>query len=392
MSRQSREGFLCILLCGVLVLSAPAMAGIVLFTAGSDQISSVGVLNIAQDPQGNLYFGTDNGLSFYDGIWHITHMTYGSPGTGLLSDHILALAFDSHRNLWIGYPNGLQRLEGGSFVTIQDQQMLKSLDIHALLRRDNEMWVAAGNAGIHRYLDGTWRWFQPGGPEGLGCNYVTAMATDPSDDTLYIGCREGIWFTGGAGGSVDFSPLVIPGFEPDSLRGIRGDPFGGVYIFNASAVLHYSQGAGVSMVVAPGDLMGIDITDLGIDPDGTLWISTNYGIYAWEGGVKDHLDAASGIRNNGVKKIFIDSSDRLWFVTPQNVGFFNITRKADTSGSVIPITLYPRLTTPESTPAPQNTPALSFSEIQVPTAPAESGPFADLLGSILRFLGQLLPR
>jgi hypothetical protein len=59
------------------------------------------------------------------------------------------------------------------------------------------------------------------------------------------------------------------------------------------------------------------------------------------------------------------------------------------------VTLYPLPTTPGPsgvTPAPQITPALSFNEIPVTVTPTEVGPFGDLLGSILRFFGQLLHR
>ncbi len=395
MGLRIRERSLCIVLCWILVVSAPAMAEMVLFAAGPEQISSVGVLDITENFHGGLYFGTDNGLSFYDGIWHITHMTYGDTSKGLLSDHILALAFDQHGNLWIGYPNGLQRLEGDTFVTIRDQQLLKALDIHDLLRRDGEMWVAAGNAGIHRYLDGAWRWFQPGGHEGLGCNYVTSMATDPARDTLYVACREGIWFTDGTGESVAFSPLVKPELIPDPVRGIRGDPFGGIYIYNASAILHFTPPDRWEIPVTSQDLLpGITINDLGVGSDRTLWIATNNGIYAWKDGqVGGYLDTTTGIRNNAVKKIYIDSSQRLWFVTPENVGFSRIQENTEENGSVIPITTFDlpmNAPAPILTPGPLITPSISIQGY--PEKPAGlSDPLAGLLEAIRSFFKRFFP-
>ncbi|MDD1666178.1 MAG: hypothetical protein LUQ23_01410, partial [Methanomicrobiales archaeon] len=96
MGQLRSAGILVILLCGMLPAAfVPAAAELQFFAAGPEQISSVGVLDIAQDPGGNIYFGTDNGLSFYDGTWHITHWSYGQGDTGLLSDHILALEYDS---------------------------------------------------------------------------------------------------------------------------------------------------------------------------------------------------------------------------------------------------------------------------------------------------------
>jgi hypothetical protein len=393
MGLRNRAGSLSIILWGILALSAPAMAGIVTFTAGSDQISSLGVLDITEDIHGSLYFGTSNGLSFYDGAWHILHMTYGDPEKGLLSDHVLALEFDHEGDLWIGYPNGLQRLEGDSFVTVRDQQLLKSLDIHELLRRDREMWIAAGNSGIHRYLDGSWRWFGPGGIEGLGCFFVTSMATDPARGTLYISCGDGIWFTDGTGESVTFSRLPPAGLIPESVRGILGDPFGGVYIFSSSSVVHYTPEDQARTIINPGDLTpGIDITDIAVDPDGALWVATNNGIYAWDAGVKDHLDASKGIRNNAVKKIHIDSGDRLWFVTPENVGFFQITRTAGTGNPVIPITTFslPTTTPAPPTPPPQITPGISIQGFpEQPTGPSD--PLTGFLDALWSFFRGFFP-
>lgn len=392
MGQRNVERTLCIILCGILAVSAPAMAEIVTFTAGSDQISSVGVLDIAQNLHGDLYFGTDNGLSFYDGAWHISHRTYGDTSKGLLSDHVLALEFDHEGNLWIGYPNGLQRLEGDSFVTIRDQQMLKSLDIHALLRRDREMWVAAGNAGIHRYLDGAWRWFQTGGHEGLGCNYVTTMATDPARDTLYVACKEGIWFMDGTGDPVAFSPVVKPGLIPEPVRGIHGDPFGGIYIYNASAILHFTPTDQWGIPITSQDLLpGIEINDLGVGSDRTLWIATNNGIYAWKDGqVRGHLDTTTGIRNNAVKKIYIDSSERLWFVTPENIGFSRIKENPEVNGPLIPITTFELPTTtpaPIFTPEPRITPGISIQGY--PEKPAST---PDPLTGFLEALGSFFKR
>lgn len=374
------------------------MAEIVLFAPGSDQISSLGVIDVAEGDNGSLYFATDNGLSIYDGKWHITHMTYANPSTGLLSDHILAVEFDPQGNLWMGYPNGLQRVEGGRYVTIRDQQLLKSLDIHGLLLSNGRMWVATGNAGVHRYHDGAWEWFKPQGPEGLGCNYVKSMASDSGDATVYVACNEGIWFTTNTEETVTFTPLFPRAVVAEPALGIRSDPFGGIYIFNTSSILHFSPPDDWRMIVTSPELMpGIYIHDLRVDPDRTLWIATDNGIYAWKDGkARAHLDSSNGIRNNAVKKLYIDATDRLWFVTPENVGFYRLTRQSGAINPAIPITTF---SIPTTGPVPppvttQITPAVSFSQIQevqeVPPPP--SSPLAGILDAILGFFGRLFPR
>jgi len=399
MGRGGRRLALGLLLSLVLLCSAPAMAEIVLFAPGSDQISSLGVIDMAEDDHGDLSFATDNGLSVYDGTWHITHMTYGNLGTGLLSDHLLAVEFDSPGNLWIGYPDGLQRVEGGRYVTIRDQQLLKSLDIHGLLLANGKMWVAAGTAGVHRYRDGAWEWFRPHGPEGLGCNYVKSMAGDSAGEIVYLACNEGIWFTKNTDEPVDFTPLFPREIVSEPALGIRSDPFGGLYIFNTSTILHFTPPDEWKVVASSSDLLlGIYIDDLRVDPDKTLWIATDNGIYAWKDGkVRDHLDSSKGIRNNAVKKIYIDAEDRLWFVTPENVGFYQINRKGGAGNPTIPITTY-SITTPipvpsaVSTPLPEVTPAVSFSQVQETPVATPQSPLSGILDALLGFFGHLFSR
>jgi hypothetical protein len=95
------------------------------------------------------------------------------------------------------------------------------------------------------------------------------------------------------------------------------------------------------VTVTSGDLIpGIEINDLRVAPDRTLWIATNNGIYAWrDGQARRHLDAAAGLRNNAVKKVFLDGSGRLWFVTPENVGFYRI-EEIRAEGGLIPVTTF----------------------------------------------------
>jgi hypothetical protein len=392
MRQRVRAGILALALCALLALSPAAAAEtVVTFAAGPEEISSAGVTDIAENPYGSLYFGTDNGLSFYDGSWHIVHRNYVDSRRGLLSDHVLAVEFDGNGNLWLGYPEGLQRLEGGSYVNVQDQQLLKSLDIHGLLRRGGEMWISAGTAGVHRYRDGTWRWFRPGGPEGLGCSYVTSMATDPATGTLYIACRDGIWYTGGTGEDVAFSPLEKPDLIPDPVRGMHGDPFGGIYLWNATAILHYIPADAYrpeAWQVTPAARLtpGIEIIDLTVAPDRNLWVATNNGIYAWrDGSVRKHLDTSSGIKSNAVKMVYLDSSQRLWFVTPENVGYTVIGTKTEGVRPVIPVTTFELpTTTPASaiTPEPRITPGISITSTPE-TATGPSDPLSGILDGIL---------
>jgi ligand-binding sensor domain-containing protein len=67
---------------------------------------------INSDSKGNIYFGTSNGLSKFDGTKWTTYKT----GNGLASNNILTIAVDKKDGIWIGTDNGVTSIKNGSFT------------------------------------------------------------------------------------------------------------------------------------------------------------------------------------------------------------------------------------------------------------------------------------
>ena len=280
---------------------------------------------------GDVIFATDTGISFYgaNGTWHSVNARFpGETAYGLLSpldSMVTAIALDAGGHLWIGYPNGLQIGDGKRYRSIQDQQFLKNLNIGCIVRWGDDMWVAAGRAGLHRYHDGAWTWYKPLGPEGLGCYTVVSMAVDAASDALVVGSeRDGLRVLRNRTGEVRFEPVTCDDEPVRGISEVRVDPFGGVYLFNRTTVLHYDPGGKVTPILDTGDLnpFPVAINDLAATSGGMLLIATDDGIYGWNSsGVALHIASGDGIRSNVVKKLFIDADGRCWFVVPGNVGY-----------------------------------------------------------------------
>lgn len=66
---------------------------------------------INSDSKGNLYFGTRNGLSVFDG----TNWTNYLVDKGLISNNILSIAIDKNNVVWLGTDNGVTCLKNGKF-------------------------------------------------------------------------------------------------------------------------------------------------------------------------------------------------------------------------------------------------------------------------------------
>ena len=294
-------------------------------------IASAGVTDAINGRYGDVIFATDTGISFYgaNGTWHSVNARFpGETAYGLLSpldSVVTAIALDAGGHLWIGYPNGLQIGDGKRYQSIQDQQFLKNLNIGCIVRWGDDMWVAAGRAGLHRYHDGAWTWYKPLGPEGLGCYTVVSMAVDAASDALVVGSEQGgLRVLRNRTGEVRFEPVTCDDEPVRGISEVRVDPFGGVYLFNRTTVLHYDPGGKVTPILDTGDLnpFPVAINDLAATSGGMLLIATDDGIYGWNSsGVALHIASGDGIRSNVVKKLFIDADGRCWFVVPGNVGY-----------------------------------------------------------------------
>lgn len=330
-------------------------------------IASAGVHDAINGRYGDVIFATDSGISVYsaNGTWYsVNARNPGETAYGILAPletMVTAVALDADGHLWIGYPGGLQIGDGTGYRAIQDLDLLKNLNINCIARWGDEMWIATGRAGLHRCHGGDWTWYKPLGPEGLGSYTVVSMAVDAASDALVIGSEsDGVWVLKDRTGEVHFEQVTCRG---DPLRGIsevRTDPFGGVYLFNRTMILHYTPKVGVTPVLGAGNLSTFPVTinDIAATPEGLLLIASDNGIYGWNAsGVALHLTSGDGLRSNFVKKLFVDAAGRCWFVVPGNVGYVPpMTGSATLDLSAVPVPTPVVTETPLSqTPAPVET-------------------------------------
>jgi len=294
-------------------------------------IASAGVNGAINGRYGDVIFATDDGISVYtaNGTWSSVNARHpGETAYGLLAPLetiVTAVALDAKGHLWIGYPNGLQIGDGKGYQAIQDQQFLKNRNINRIIRWGDDMWVATGRAGLHRYHDGAWTWYKPLGPEGLECYRVVSMAVDAASDALVIGSEDdGVQVVRNRTGDLRFEQVTYRDEPLAGISEVRVDPFGGVYLFNRTMVLRYAPDGEVTPVLGAGDLSAFPVTinDIAATPEGMLLIASDNGIYGWNtSGVALHITSGDGLRSKIVKNLFIDADGRCWFVVPGNVGY-----------------------------------------------------------------------
>jgi ligand-binding sensor domain-containing protein len=378
---------LCVRLVVFFVL-VPAIAGIpvsaatvtdtpytiILFIPAPDSIPTTQIMDLINEynSSGNILMATSYGLSRYDGTWSTKRMTFTNLSEGLLDDFITSIEYDNKGNLWIGYSEGIQIYNGAYYITLRDQESFKSLRINDIQRWNSEMWVASGNAGLHRYRDGNWTWFQPFSRGGPGFYEANAMIWDhDANATLIATAREGIWIIRSQDDPVIFECIASRDSSYGMLDELKKDHSGGIYFFNDSTVAHYSSNEGFIPVLTSRDLAITrpPINDLASGPDGKLYLATDNGIYIWENDqVFRHLSRFEGIGTNSVvRSVNIDKMNRIWFSTPVNIGYYLDQSSAGTS-----LEVQIAITATTSTAAPVNPEETTYQRA-IPTLRDEGG-------------------
>jgi PAS domain S-box-containing protein len=123
----------------------------------ADDSFSYGINSISEDPQGNLWIGTENkGLKLFklkeDGRYSVTSYT-GKMGVG--SDTVRCVHADKNGTVWLGtYDSGLVRFRDGSFTNYTTANGLSNNNVKSLcIDRYGTLWIGTEN-GLNRFKDG----------------------------------------------------------------------------------------------------------------------------------------------------------------------------------------------------------------------------------------------
>jgi signal transduction histidine kinase/ligand-binding sensor domain-containing protein/CheY-like chemotaxis protein/HPt (histidine-containing phosphotransfer) domain-containing protein len=269
-------------------------------TLGSNWIR---VLHI--DPQGRLWIGTDGGLALYDPATQ-TFRQYlpeepARRGNGNL--HIRAIANDGRNGLWIGTADGLQHFDiaSGAFTARHhipgDPASLASDEINALaMDRRGRLWIGTGG-GLDS-LDPSLRRIEhhrlSGSGSRSGSETVHALAID-GEDQLWIGLASGLerMALQASGKRVPRSLGIAEGIPRNPVTAIYDEGQGQVWVAsNELGVYRWDARRGrfeaYRKVMTDKHSLGDDrVASLFRDRVGTFWVGT------WYAGAS-HVDLSSG--------------------------------------------------------------------------------------------------
>ncbi|WP_181918309.1 MULTISPECIES: diguanylate cyclase [unclassified Wenzhouxiangella] len=263
------------------------------------------VNDIAQTPDGYLWFATWEGIARFNG--HRFRIFQRGPTTGLPDAGSLSLSVDDQgRLLAAGARGGLSVADGPRWQPLPTAPTMIS---HALIDSRGQLWIATQGAGvIHREFreDGSTvarETLLPG---------ASAYQILEDDRGLWAGTSRGLLRITHDGehslvGAEQLPPSPVLSLLESSDRGLLVGTEQGLYVRNAAdkpfELLHEA-------------FENLAVSTLLEDDSGALWIGTiNSGLFRLNKRGVQRLDTDEGLPNNRVVSLFQDFEKSLWVGT-----------------------------------------------------------------------------
>lgn len=160
-------------------------------------VASNQIYGIVQDASGFIWFGTNNGLSRFDGTRFLNYRT-GS-GNNLSGDSILDLEIDDRGCIWLTLDNGVDIYDPDldDFrhfdARTADGISVRGRTIKVVQDSDGEIWISTVEQGLFRYSPAsetlTLYRHDPNDEHSIAQNYISVIY-ESSDGTIWLGTYD----------------------------------------------------------------------------------------------------------------------------------------------------------------------------------------------------------
>ena len=331
--------------------------GIVTHLDHKDGLVGNSIRAINQDKDGNMLFGTERGLSIYDGS-AFKNLNYSD---GLGNGGIISIEVDG-KNIWLGGTNPLGALtlyngtalknfeipqasyyqmhiksikkgedgkiwfgdqrrglfcyDGENFTNYTVMDGLPSNDVKdILIENDNSIWVST-NRGVALFNGETFR--------TIG-DLDNDDALDFSESSSIAKSKDGVFFFGqGNSGVIIYDPNSLrnitksDGFQRAPVSDMQFDNDNNLWIaswrWRGLQMLENEQI--VKTITEKDGLSNNFVNEIDFSLDGTMWIATRNGLNTYKDGkVKKVYKKSDGLPDNYVVSVAIDDNDVVWLNT-----------------------------------------------------------------------------
>ncbi len=309
-------------------------------------LSHATVYAVAQDRQGFLWFGTEDGLNRYDGYNLQIYRNVPGDSLSLANNNISAIAVDGDGNIWLGtWGGGLDcyNPDTGRFqhhtYSVNDPHSIGSNRAQSLFidRAGATLWIGTDGGGLNKLslpVQGNRAEFvkyahNPDDSTSLSQNAVWTMEED-SAGMLWVGTSNGLNHLDPRTGQARHfyhNPADSNSLTDNRIRKLLFDTAGSLWIGTRSGLNRFNPQTGASQHFLPQDnnpnsLSHEAVNDIFEDAAGRIWIATMRGglnIYDPQADrfSQYHQKAKTpgALTHDDVRTFFQDRSNVLWIGT-----------------------------------------------------------------------------
>jgi len=273
-----------------------------------DGLSCNNVHSIFQDDKGNFWFGADGGgVSIFDG----KNWDNLTPNEGLTENcHVSCMLQDDNGTFWFGTRgNGISRFNKDNWKTYTQKDGLINNVVNEIMQdRDGKIWVGT-DGGVSKF-DGN-DWYTYTEKDGLADNDVMSIIQN----------RQGIFWFGTFGGGVtrfDGRNWVTftqkDGLASNNVTEIIQDREGALWFGTDSGVSRFDGKGWVTFTEEDG-LVSNNVISILEDREGIIWFGTWGGVSRFDRKSFMTYTRQDGLAQNSVRAIIQDKSGAVWFGT-----------------------------------------------------------------------------
>ncbi|GGD96723.1 ligand-binding sensor domain-containing protein [Planktosalinus lacus] len=238
-----------------------------------------------------------------------------------ISQVVRTIFQDSKGIIWFGTQNGAFKVVGDSLIHIDKiiSESGKGVTIKEITEsKDGKIWLGHSD-GISSIDGDTVRNYYES--DGLISNDVWSVAAD-KNGRIWIGTIAGVCVLDGQ----EFTTFELPEGQADATRGISSAKMVHSIFEDSNGTLWFSSNAGLfsyanHSLINVSEKAGIEtnfVNEIFEDKQGELWVSTKKGLYHLTENKAENITKGNIETGKGIGSIAEDKDGNLWFVSNQH--------------------------------------------------------------------------
>jgi ligand-binding sensor domain-containing protein/signal transduction histidine kinase len=276
----------------------------------TDDLSSDAVGGFFEDREGTIWVVTSGGVDNFRDLKVITF----SMREGMYADGASSLIAAHDGSVWVGNFQALNIVRNDHVSAISEGHGLPGRNVNTLLEdHAGRLWVGI-DGGLWVYEQGRFRAIVNAQGSPLGVVFTIA---EDIDGSIWVRAGPNLYRIRNFAVEEQTTSNQI-----SSAYIMAADPHGGVVLGMVSGdLICYNHGQ-VSMVNRNDGVHNGQIRDLLVEPDGSIWGTTQEELFRWKDGRRENMTTHNGLPCDPVYALWKESQNSFWI--PAKCGFINI--------------------------------------------------------------------